>query len=167
MELTPALLGAVTALAWVCNLPNVYQRSQEWSLEYCTSVTVECISKLPANLRIIKPTTELLLSPTLHSATISDSGIAQNLSVIDWGPLMSHCFVSHWQCILFTLRQLYGNMPRPCSAVSDGPILGSDDAVALAQVCVDSLDVGGEDIAVVIECLSLLVQKVCIVCLCV
>ena len=100
---------------------------------------------------------------------------------VEWGPLMSHCFLSYWKCILCTLKYLHGNISHPFSSTSgsssssDYPLgaaphpttdcgdtiaVGAMNVLELAQCCLDSVDVAGQDLAVLIECLSVLVPKV-------
>ena len=89
---------------------------------------------------------------------------------------MSHCFLSYWKCILCTLKYLYGNDPQSlsgdspigavvggavCPSSIDGAIpVGTTDVEALARSCLNNLDMAGQEIAVLIEWLSLLVPKV-------
>ena len=167
VELTPSVLGAVTALAWVATTLGDQESPQ---LEGAASSLVACISKLPADMKIRKPT-------DVQPPSLPDS---ENQKQIDWGPLISHSFISYWKCILYTLRKLYGDQPTSLEAEGSvestkfsssggstavGMLVGCEDAVALAQVCLDTLDIAGQSLDIVIECLSLLVPKVCCVCM--
>lgn len=89
---------------------------------------------------------------------------------------MSHCFLSYWKCIVYTLKYLYcsntqsldGNSPlgtmeggavHPDSIGGAIPV-GTTDLESLAQSCLDNLDMAGQELAVLIDWLSLLVPKV-------
>lgn len=176
VDLTPRFLGAVTALAWLCSLsiPDLQNPSSDLTHNHCNfSQVVRCFSKLPANLNIVKQ--EELRGGQRHFSDTSTGG--ENNKQVEWGPLMSHCFLSYWKCILCTLKYLHGNSPHPFNSgsSSDYPLgaaphpttdcvdtiaVGAMNVLELAQCCLDSLDVAGQDLAVLIECLSVLVPKV-------
>ena len=175
VNLTPQFLGAVTALAWLGSLsfPDVQSSSSDVTHDHCNfSQVVRCFSKLPANLTIVKQD-RLYHGGQRHSSDTSTSG--ENQKPIEWGPLMSHCFLSYWKCILCTLKYLHDNSPHPFSSGSsssnyplgaaphptdDTVAVGAINVLGLAQCCLDSLDMAGPDLAVLIECLAVLVPKV-------
>ena len=175
VNLTPQFLGAVTALAWLGSLsfPDVQSSSSDVTHDHCNfSQVVRCFSKLPANLTIVKQE-QLYHGGQRHSSDTSTSG--ENQKPIEWGPLMSHCFLSYWKCILCTLKYLHDNSPHPFSSGSsssnyplgaaphptdDTVAVGAINVLGLAQCCLDSLDMAGPDLAVLIECLAVLVPKV-------
>lgn len=171
VELTPAFLGTVTALSWVCSLfEDEDHPSKEDSQKHPhinTAFIIEVISKLPANIRVTKP----VLSSQLVQEGPECCDPVEFTNPIDWGPLVSHCYTSYWRCILFTLKRLHSQktMPSPEGSSDvkspcepgEAVLVGSKDVTTLVQVCLDSLDQAGDEIASVIECLSLLVPKVC------
>ncbi len=181
IELSSKFLGAVSALAWVCtllegNLPN--QGTVGMDLERCGSYIVACISKLPANLTIIK--SAVGDASQQGSSLARDDNTSSTRERFDWSALVTQCFKSYWQCILYTLRKLYPDTPvfavspritptAPPPACVGGAsqesappavAVNCSNVAALAQVCLDKLDIAGEDIATVLECFSLLVPKV-------
>lgn len=137
-------------------------------MEHCTSSIVECISKLPANLSIVKSLTR---GDSSQQSDLLTGETSSTREKFDWGALLSQWFNSYWQCVLFTLKRLHRGCavsPIPSSEDTHSeqspsaltlPV-DSCDVCALARVCLDNLDIAGEAVATVIECFSLLVPKV-------
>ena len=133
VQLTPRLLGALTALSWVCTLPSKALSVKKQAATYDTHLTTTIgndaqmpllstwhqspdsrgchlelalyISQLPINLVVVKP--DLPAKQDKHEGKRSVFKLTAARKKIEWGPLISHCYSCYWKCILFTLEQLY------------------------------------------------------------
>ena len=176
--LSPSFLGALTTLTWVCSLldPRSGCRSED---ELPDRSVIACIARLPADLKIVKLEDRLQAGTGVNGQSTDSSGsgsVPDHQEVaIDWGPMISHCFASYWECIRYALQHRDSFGPEAANATTAdnvgndlavthvdkaGISVGCSDAFALAQVCLESLDLAGLNLATVIECLSLLVPKV-------
>ena len=180
--LSPSFLGSLTALTWVCSLVDPPGSSRHSGDELPDPFVIACIGRLPANLKFLKPEDRQSVTgvdeETKGSSAHSGNGSAPNRqeAAIDWGPMISHCFASYWECIRYALQHQGSFGPEAATtATADSTSnvvaaasqadrrdvsVGCSDVVALAQVCLESLDLAGLNLATVIECLSLLVPRV-------
>ena len=95
----------------------------------------------------------LLVAMEIKKPKVSMSWEAQP----NWSLLYHHCLSAYWQCVLHTL-QLVGSEIAP---LNDGT-----SARTLAEACMNSADLIGGNMSVLISCLEHLAPKVCWCVLC-
>lgn len=125
------------------------------SAHLCVDSTTHPITSLIKDF----PITLTLLKEERQLKETSDS--AQYHAAIerwDWGPLVSHCTSSYWECLSAYLKYVSSLPPAP---KCDGRLtIGSSDVIGIAKCCISSLDVAAFSVGVVIEAVSTLVPKV-------
>lgn len=90
---------------------------------------------------------------TIKKPIVSTSWDAQP----EWSVLFHHCLTCYWQCVLHCL-QLGGE--------GMAPLKDRSSASALAEACINSVDMIHGDLNVFISCLAILAPEVCVVVVC-
>ena len=150
MTITAQLHGAVTLLQWVCRT-HVESKA-----------LLKQLAKLPADLSITKPSND----DKMPSDMLKESEEVGE-HCVEWGPAITHCLNGYWNCILYTLSWLHGRKEEEESGelagtAEDGQVtVGTRDIGKLVTVCMDYFDIAGHDLATPLQCVSLLIPKVC------
>ena len=138
--------------------------------EYDHWLLVSRLLALPASIQIVKPVCsdeDMSSRASKASNFVSELGVRAQSVPIEWGPSISHCLSCHWRCVLCVCGFVYGEAHGRIGLVS--PIkeastrregMASLSVQEFSRLCLDQLDVAGEEVTIPLRCLAILVPKV-------
>ncbi len=120
------------------------------------------IQQFPTNLTLRKEHRTWTIVPDPNQSNDhSEPPLA--LEEWDWGPLMSHCTLSYWECMLSCLQyHTHSGDPSPAFEGSSGcETDGCQDTIRMMTCCIGTLDSAcGPCVGTLIEAVATLVPKV-------
>lgn len=120
------------------------------------------MTHFPVHLTLVKEETRPQCPPAdVSTATPTPAAMER----MDWGPLVTHCYSSYWQCLAFYLK--WADVNAIGTSVAEGPgvegrriVIGSTDAISVARCCLNNLDVAAFSVGVIVESMAILLPKV-------
>ena len=160
-------------MEWLCSvlshqLETTADHCGRFLSEYDHRLLVSRLSALPANVQIVKPVcSDEDMSDRDNKASNPELGVRAQSVPMEWGPSVSHCLSCHWRSILYVCGFVHGKSHgriRLVLPVKEAPTrrqgMASLGVRVFSRLCLDQLDVAGEEVAISLRCLAILVPKV-------